>query len=99
MADYELDGGILKVEGRLDHQDGHLLPDMCQKMMEADDLVLTVDLSKVLYINSSCIGALAATWVNIVTQKRKMELIVSDEVRRVLTITGFHRVFKLKDTE
>ena len=72
---------------------------MCQKMMKADDLVLTVDLSKVSYINSSCIIVLAATWMNIVTQKREMEIIVSDEVRRVLTICGFHRVFNLKNPE
>ena len=100
MPNYELVGGsLLKVEGRLNFEDSHLLQDNCMKMTDGDDLALTVDLSKVPYINSSCIGVLAAKWVNVVTQKRKMEIIVSDEVRRVLTISGFHRVFILKDPE
>ena len=99
MADYKLDGAILKVEGHLDFQDDHLLYDNCKKMMEADGSVLTVDLSKVPYINSSCIGVLSATWVDVLTQERKMELIVSGQVRRALTLSGFHRVFNLKDPE
>ena len=97
MADCNLDGGCLKVEGQLDYEDSRLLHDNCKKLMEVDDLVLTVDLSKVSYINSSCIGILSAMWIEILAEECKMELIVSDEVRRVLTMAGFHRVFNLKD--
>ena len=42
-------------------------------------------------------GVLSAIWVDMVTQDRTLEVIVSEEVRRVFTLAGFHQVFRLLD--
>ena len=97
MATYDLNGSVLCVEGNLSGDEDHRLSDWCRKLMESGGDTVTLDLSAVKMVTSSCVGVLSAVWVDMVTQDRMLEVIVSAEVRRVFTLAGFHQVFKLLD--
>ena len=97
MAEFALDETVLHVTGQLLPEEDRKLYEWCTRLMETNEPKVTVDLSGVSSITSSCVGVLSATWVDILTQDRKIDLIVSPQVRRVLTLAGFHRVFELRE--
>ncbi len=97
MAEYNLDGSVLYVRGELIREEDRNLHEWCARLMETNEPQVSVDLSAVTLITSTCIGVLSAAWVDILTQDRKIIMIVSPAVRRVLTLTGFHRVLELRD--
>jgi anti-anti-sigma factor len=97
MPQYKLEGSVLTVTGPLDAESDQEFQERCRRLMDCEGDVLTLDMREVHSITSSCIGVLSVIWVDTLTQDRQLEVIVSDKVRRALTIAGFHRVFALKD--
>ncbi len=97
MAEFRLEGSVLRVQGSLAPQEDRELQDWCYRLMQTNEPTITVDLSGVASITSACIGVLSATWVDVITQDRIMDIIVSPEVRRIFTLAGFDKVLRLHD--
>ena len=97
MADFELDGFTLHVRGVLEAQEDRDLQEWCSRLMQTDEPAITVDLSAVTAITSACIGVLSATWVDVITQDRVLDIVVSPTVRRIFALAGFDKVLRLRD--
>lgn len=96
MATYELDHSVLRVRGDLSPEDHRRFQEWCDRFVASDAAKVTIDLTDVPRITSSCIGVISAVWVDLVAQDRSMELVISPQVRRVFTMAGFHHVFDLR---
>lgn len=88
MASFELDGERLVVVGRLDSESEQELKDRLAALLPTSAPVVTVDLSRVEYVGSACIGSIVALWIDLCAAKRKMKLVASPTVQKVLDTAG-----------
>ncbi len=97
MAEFKLDAekGTLKVAGKLFVDEETELRRCCDEILRGPSWDLTVDLKKVSAISSMSVGIIAALWLDAVTLERNLKVSPSKEVRRIFTLAGFDRVFKL----
>ncbi len=93
MAEFERSDDGLVVTGPLDTDAATKLGRHLQVLLEGDAEVLTVDLSKVKYISSICVGSLVAFWVDLRPAGRRMKVAPSPAVRKVFDLVGLSSVF------
>ena len=97
MADFDLSEGVLFVRTMLDTVNEGEFRSYCDRLLEHPSRKLMIDLSGVKMIASTSIGTISALWVDVLSQERELELVVSAPVRKVLEYAGFHHVFTLID--
>ena len=97
MATFRLDGSVLYVSGSLHTAEDRDLQEWCKRLMQAGETAITVDMSDVNQINSACIGVLSATWVDVITQDRTLDIVASAHVRKIFAMAGFDKVLRLRD--
>ena len=88
MAELSLSTDRLAASGILDV---HVEPELrihCRKLLESGAKDVTIDLSRVETISSICIGTLVATWIDLRSEGRRMTLVASPGVKRILDMTG-----------
>jgi anti-anti-sigma factor len=88
MAEFDLSGDRLAVNGVLDSNAEGQLRSSFRKLLESDAEVVTVDLSEVKMITSVCIGALVVLWIDLGSAGRRGRLVTSPAVKKVLDMTG-----------
>ena len=93
MAELERNDDGLVVEGPLDIEAAPKLGRHLKVLLEGDAEVLTLDLSKVKYISSVCVGSLVAFWVDLRPAGRRMKVAPSPAVRKVFDMVGLSSVF------
>ena len=96
MASFELSGACLKVSGILDGEAEVPLRAKLQELTESGEKSLELDLTAVESITSICIGALVAFWIDLSEAGGKLKFSSSDQVKRVLDMTGLTSVL-MKD--
>jgi len=92
MASFESTGTCLKVSGILDGEAEVPLRAQLQKLIESGEKSLELDLSDVESITSICIGALVAFWIDLSEAGGKLKFSSSEQVKRVLDMTGLTSV-------
>jgi anti-anti-sigma factor len=93
MAEFERSDDGLVVEGPLDIEAAPKLGRHLKVLLDSDAEVLTLDLSKVKYISSICVGSLVAFWVDLRPAGRRMKVAPSPAVRKVFDMVGLSGVF------
>lgn len=93
MASFEIDAEVLTVAGKLRSEDEEGLKEKCASLLLSGSEVVKLDLSGVDYIVSGCIGVLVVLWIDLCAAKRRMELVTSPEVKKVLDMAGLSGVF------
>ncbi len=95
MARFEVEGGTLRIEGDLKAPAAKELRRLCAGLFDGSEGTMHLDLMQVKAIDSSCISVLASLWVRATGEGRRLELVVSPGVRRILEYSGFDKVFSL----
>ncbi len=93
MAEFELDGHELRVRGVLDEDGVGPLRTHCAGLVRLEAPAVKIDLSGVESINSASIGAIMAMYVDLRTADRRMELVLSPQVKKVLDLVGLTTLF------
>jgi anti-anti-sigma factor len=93
MVEFDRTEGRLVVAGSLDGDAEAKLRRHLQVLLDADADTVTLDLSKVDFISSVCVGALVAFWIDLRPKGRRMKVAPSAAVRKVLDMTGLSSVF------
>ena len=93
MAEFDRDDDGLSVTGSLDGDSVGKLRRHLQVLLGGDAETVTIDLSKVDFVSSTCVGSLVAFWIDLRPSGRRMKVAPSPAVRKVLDMTGLSGVF------
>ena len=93
MAEFDRSDEVLVVTGSLDGDSESKLRRHLQVLLGGESDPVTIDLSKVDFISSVCVGSLVAFWVDLRPAGRRMKIAPSAAVRKVLDMTGLSGVF------
>jgi len=93
MAEFDRSDEGLVVTGSLDGDSESKLRRHLQVLLDGESDPVTIDLSKVDFISSVCVGSLVAFWVDLRPAGRRMKIAPSTTVRKVLDMTGLSGVF------
>ena len=93
MAEFDRGDDGLSVTGSLDGKAESKLRRHLQVLLSGDAETVTINLSKVDFISSICVGSLVAFWVDLRPSGRRMKIAPSPAVRKVLDMTGLSGVF------
>ena len=93
MAEFDRGDDGLVVTGSLDGDSESKLRRHLQVLLNGESEIVTIDLSKVDFISSVCVGSLVAFWVDLRPMGRRMKIAPSTAVRKVLDMTGLSGVF------
>ena len=91
MARFDLSADQLAVTGDLDSDAEVGFKGALQKLFESGAEVVTVNLSEVTAISSVCVGALVVLWVDLCSDRRRVRLVASPPVKKVLDMTGLSK--------
>lgn len=94
MAQFELDQCGLKVTGELRESDHEELEKWCRRLLETEAQVVQADLSAVQRIHSCCLAALVSLQLDLRRARRKLRLIPSPDVEKVLRLGGLASFFE-----
>ena len=89
MAQFELDRCGLKITGELRERDYKELEEWCRRLSETEAQVVQVDVSAVQRIHSSCLATLVSLQLALREAGRRLRLIPSPAVEKVLKLGGF----------
>ena len=92
MASFDVSSDGLKVSGLLDGDAEREFKDNLEAMLAGDADPVTIDLSEVVVIVSVCIGAFIVFWIDSQEAGKRIRLIPSPVVMRVLDLTGLAAV-------
>ena len=99
MTQYEVkDGCVIVSEGGLQEFDAKF-DVACQELLESDKKELCFDLSLIKYINSTCVGMIAATFFAAKDQDKDVRIIGNPSIIRILRTAGFARFIELEIKE
>lgn len=93
MAEFERSDEGLVVTGPLDVEAEAKFRRHLRVLLDSDAEALTLDLSKVKYISSICVGSLVSFWIDLRPKGRRMKIVPSPIVRKVLDMVGLSGVF------
>ena len=93
MAEFDRSDDGLVVKGSLDNDSEGKLRRHLEVLLGGEAKKVTIDLSKVDYISSVCVGSLVAFWVDLRPAGRLVKIAPSPAVRKVLDMTGLSGVF------
>ena len=93
MAVFMIGMGRLDVSEGLDGEAEEEFKEYLSKLLLDGPETVTIDLTKVDYIASMCMGTLVAFWIDLCAAQRIMDLQVSTEVRRVMDVSGLTALF------
>ena len=96
MVQYEIKDGVLKVLSDLRRDFDLGFDQVCSDLLESKEEKLTIDLSKVSYINSTYIGMIAATYFQAQARGKNLNIIGQNSVLQVLRAAGFDGFIKLQ---
>ncbi|MFI7080389.1 STAS domain-containing protein [Micromonospora sp. NPDC049903] len=89
---------VVQVQGDLDMATSPQLRDTLQKLIDAGDRQVVVDMAGVGFMDSSALGALVVTFKSLRAVDGRLSLAaVQPGVRRVLSITSVDRVIDIYD--
>ncbi len=88
MAEFALDEHQLRVTGILDEVAEGDLKARLAELVHGGAPAVKIDLSGVASINSASIGTLMATWIDLKTADRPMELVLSPQLNKILDSVG-----------
>ena len=93
MAEFDRRDDGLTVTGPLDAESESKLRRHLNVLLGEEAETVAIDLSKVNSISSVCVGQLVAFWIDLRPAGRRMKLVPSPAVRKVLDMTGLTGVF------
>jgi anti-sigma B factor antagonist len=84
---------VIEIHGQIDLSNCHKLHDEISSAVEQGDYRLIVDLKKISYIDSSCLGVLLGGLELVRKRGGGLAIVGNPLVDRVLTLTGLTRLF------
>ena len=93
-AAYEQAGNVLKVEGKLDFSEETTLRKNGMQLLGAGSGYAVLDLSKVTYISSSCLGELLVLNDEAKKKQRKLKVVVPRNLLYVYDIMGLRSIIE-----
>ncbi|HZD59002.1 MAG TPA: STAS domain-containing protein [Anaerolineae bacterium] len=89
---------VLEVHGQIDLSNCYLLHEAIIDEVEAGNYHLVINLHKISYIDSSCLGVLLGGLERVKKNGGGLAVVGNPLVDRVLTLTGLTRVFPFHST-
>lgn len=89
---------VIEVSGQLDLSNCHLLGDAINEEISIGNFHLIINLLKVSYIDSSCLGVLLGGMEKLKKRGGTLAVVGNPLVDRILTLTGLTRVFPFHST-
>jgi len=90
---------VIEVHGQIDLSNCYRLHEAISKEIEVGNFYLVVNLTKISYIDSSCLGVLLGGLEKVKKRDGALAIVGNPLVDRVLTLTGLTRVFPFHSTE
>lgn len=98
MAAYDIQPGRLVVCGSLDSFGRDTFYEMSLGLLSREKAPQVVlDLQRVTYISSDCVGVISTLWLDACEAEKKLHIVPSHPVRKILALAGFDKVFELGD--
>jgi anti-anti-sigma factor len=88
MDEYQVDGATMVATGA--RMDGPEFREACNRLMEADDTALFIDLMSISYMSSSDIGHLVKTYKMATGLGKTLRVRVSREIYNILALMQIH---------
>ena len=88
MPKFTLEGNRLVVEGPLDSNDEEALRIHCQDLQATEADMLVVDMTAVDAVSSGCLGILVGMLYHQAKRSKKMQVLASKNVQKILELTG-----------
>jgi len=95
LTDFDLNGNRLTVKGKLGQECESDLKRALSDLLLTDNAVVELDLRQVDGITSMCIGAVVAAWIDLHACERKLQVIPSAYVLRILDMAGITQAFDI----
>jgi anti-anti-sigma regulatory factor len=92
---FALEDGVLRCPYDMNAFLPKELRSWCERLLESPKRTLTVDLSGTRHVASHHLGTLSEVWNRLLGEGRDLIVVISPELRRVFTLSGFDQVFKL----
>lgn len=90
---------VIEVEGQIDLSNCYLLHEAISNEITEGNYYLVVNLNKISYIDSSCLGVLLGGLERLKKRGGTLTIVGNALVDRVLTLTGLTRLFPFHSTE
>ncbi|HEY3373963.1 MAG TPA: STAS domain-containing protein [Candidatus Aquicultor sp.] len=84
---------VIEVGGQIDLSNCHQLHDAISEEVAAGNFFIVVNLNKISYIDSSCLGVLLGGLERVKKRGGTLAIVGNSLVDRVLTLTGLTRIF------
>lgn len=94
----ELKDGVLTVYCELDYDYDVSFDRACNELVASNTDKLTIDLSRIRHITSTCIGMMAAAYIRAESTGKKLSIIAQGQVLKVLLMAGFANLMKVTDS-
>lgn len=98
MAAYDLQPGRLHVRGSLDPFNSDTFYQLSLQLLSHDAQGLVLDLRRVNYISSDCVGVISTLWLDVLEAGKKLRIVPSYPVKKILILAGFDKVFDMRST-
>jgi anti-anti-sigma regulatory factor len=95
VTDFSIDGNRLTVIGKLVEETEPGLKRALSDLMLSDSNVVEIDLREVDSISSICIGAVVAAWIDLHACERRLQVMPSKHVLRILDMAGITQAFEI----
>lgn len=89
---------VIEVHGQIDLSNCYLLHDAISDEIESGHFYMVVNLNKISYIDSSCLGVLLGGLEKVKKRSGALAIVGNPLVDRVLTLTGLTRIFPFHST-
>ena len=98
MAAYDLQPGRLHVCGSLDPSNSDTFYHFSLRLLSHDAEGLILDLHRVNSISSECIGVISTLRLDVREAGKRLCIVPSHRVKKILVLAGFDKVFDMRST-
>ncbi len=83
-------GNLLRgvIEGEIDIQTAEKLKDELELIVLTEGMIIELDFSKVIYMDSSGLGVIVALYKRVIKKKVDLKMVLSERMMRMFKITG-----------
>ncbi|MFC7684987.1 STAS domain-containing protein [Ureibacillus sp. GCM10028918] len=89
MQFHEIDNLLIGfIEGQIDIHTAPILKDELESIVLTNCMIIELNLSKVIYMDSSGLGVIVALYKRVIKEKVDLKLVLTERMMRMFKITG-----------
>ncbi|MFC7686624.1 STAS domain-containing protein [Ureibacillus sp. GCM10028918] len=86
---YEIENLLIGfIKGEIDIHTAPMLKDEFESIVLSEGMIIELDLSKVIYMDSSGLAVIVALYKRVIKEKVDLKLVLSERITRMFKITG-----------